>query len=472
MGFGSAHDGQHPFPPAHLFAGLSHAKLWLMGVRMNTPPASDAHLQPTCVRFRVVGLVYVLSMITYVDRVCMGTLAPTIIADFSLTKVQMSYVFSAFAFAYAAFEIPTARYADRIGTRAVITRIVVWWSVFTVATGAAFNHASLLIARFLFGAGEAGAWPCAARVFARWIPRKQRGTWQSFFFSSALLAGSVTPFIASFVAQHASWRVVFFSFGAVGVAWAWAWHAFFRSEPSEHPQVNAAELTLIGSDNSAAVGHRGGAQFWKRILLNRNMLALCVMYFPNSFVFYFCITWLPTYLKERHNFTNLSLNVFTGLPLALSAVGVIIGGVLVDKLVSHLGERAGRCGLGAASYFVAATSLLFVPSAPGPISAASLIAVAMAANTFTLSAAWGACIEIGGGNAGVVGATMNTASQIGSLLSPLVVAYTLKWFGSWNVSLYVMSALFFIGVLCWCVIDPTRKVLFENEPRVAPHPMS
>jgi len=439
---------------------------------MNTPPEPIVNQHPTRVRYRVVGLVYVLSMITYVDRVCMGTLAPSIIADFSLTKVQMSYVFSAFAFAYAAFEIPTARYADRVGTRAVITRIVLWWSAFTVATGAAFNHATLLVARFLFGAGEAGAWPCAARVFARWIPRKQRGTWQSFFFSSALLAGAVTPFIASFVAQHTSWRIVFFCFGAVGVAWAWAWHAFFRSEPSDHPQVNAAELALIGNDVSTAVGHRGGAHFWKRILLNRNMLALCVMYFPNSFVFYFCITWLPTYLKERHNFTNVSLNVFTGLPLALSAVGVIIGGVLVDKLVSRLGERAGRCGLGAASYFVAATSLLLVPSAPGPMSAASLIAVAMAANTFTLSAAWGACIEIGGGNAGVVGATMNTASQIGSLLSPLVVAYTLKWFGNWDVSLYVMSALFFIGVLCWCVIDPTRKVLFENEPRVAPHPMS
>ena len=164
--------------------------------------------KPTRVRYKVVGLALLLAMVTYLDRVCIATLAPDIMADFSLTKVQMGYVFSAFALAYAVFEIPTAHYADRIGTRAILTRIVIWWSAFTLATGAAFNYASLLVARFLFGAGEAGAWPCAARTFARWIPKKERGTVQGMFFSAAYFSGAVTPLLVSFLHGFMSWRLV------------------------------------------------------------------------------------------------------------------------------------------------------------------------------------------------------------------------------------------------------------------------
>jgi MFS family permease len=393
----------------------------------------------------------------------MGTLAPTLSEHFSLSKVEMGYVFSVFALAYAAFEIPTARFADRVGVRDVLTRIVVWWSALTMATGAAFNYTSLLVARFLFGAGEAGAWPCATRVFARWAPRKRRGTVQSFFFSAAYLSGGLTPLLVAWLVPHVTWRGVFFLFGVLGFIWAAFWRTQVRSEPADHPQVNAAELALIATHDEPAVGHRGGPKFWLQILANRDVRALCFMYFPSSFIFYFCITWLPTYLKERHNFNALSLSFFTGLPLFVSAFGVVLGGVLMDKLVARFGERWGRCGLGAVSYFVAAVSLFLVPHCPTAIWAASLITLAVAANTFTLSAAWGSCIEIGGGNAGVVGATMNTASQIGSLLCPLVVAYTLKWFNNWDVSLYIMSALFFMGVGCWCVINPTRRIQFKDD---------
>jgi ACS family glucarate transporter-like MFS transporter len=382
-------------------------------------------------------------------------------AEFALTKIQMGYVFSAFALAYAAFEIPTARYADRAGTREVLTRIVLWWSAFTMLTGAAFNFASLLAARFLFGAGEAGAWPCAARVFASWIPNRERGLVQGFFFSAAFLAGALTPFVVAAMTPHMSWRLVLVVFGGLGVAWALLWQRWYRSDAAEHGGVNPAEFALIRQDCSAAPSHSTGGVFWRQLLLNRHVLALCLMYFPNSFVFYFCITWLPTYLKERHHFDGTWVTVFTGLPLFLSAVSVVLGGWALDRLVARFGDRAGRCGLGAAAYAVAALALFAVPFSPDPMLAAALIAVAMAANTFTLSAAWGACIRLGGRNAGVVGATMNTASQIGSLICPTFVAYSLKWFNSWDVPLLVMGGLFAVGVACWLVID-TRPLQFGD----------
>src|SRR5438876_6023531 len=124
------------------------------------------------IRYRVVAFAVTLAGVTYLDRVCVGVLAPSIMADLKISQLQMSYVFSAFTLAYALFEIPTAWWADRVGSRRVLTRIVLWWSAFTMATAGAFNYATLLLVRFLFGVGEAGAWPTAARVFTRWIPAR------------------------------------------------------------------------------------------------------------------------------------------------------------------------------------------------------------------------------------------------------------------------------------------------------------
>lgn len=134
-----------------------------------------------------------LAMVTYFDRACIGKLAPDISRALSLSKEQMSVVFSAFALAYALFEVPTAWWADRQGTRGVLTRIVLWWSALTMATSAAFSYISLVAIRFLFGAGEAGAWPCVARTFSRWIPPLQRGRVQGYFFAGAHLAGDSRP---------------------------------------------------------------------------------------------------------------------------------------------------------------------------------------------------------------------------------------------------------------------------------------
>ena len=113
-----------------------------------------------------------LAGVTYLDRVAISTLRDPIMASLDLTMDQMSYVFSAFTLAYAIFDMPTAWWADRIGSRKVLTRIVVWWSAFTMLTAAAFNYPAMLAMRFLFGAGEAGAWPNAGRVFSRWIPAR------------------------------------------------------------------------------------------------------------------------------------------------------------------------------------------------------------------------------------------------------------------------------------------------------------
>lgn len=136
-------------------------------------------------------------MITYLDRTCISVTAPNMMKDLGLTQIQMSFVFSAFTLAYAMFEIPSGWWGDRVGTRRVLTRIVTWWSTFTMLTGAAWNYASLLVTRFLFGAGEAGCWPNVTRTFSRWFPLVERGTAQGFFFMGAHLAGGFTPLLVT-----------------------------------------------------------------------------------------------------------------------------------------------------------------------------------------------------------------------------------------------------------------------------------
>jgi MFS family permease len=410
------------------------------------------------IRYRVVALCVLLAMITYLDRACIATLAPQIMADLDLSKDQMSYVYSAFAVSYAVFEIPTAMWADRLGTRQVLTRIVAWWSTFTIATGAALGQGSMLAIRFLFGAGEAGAWPSAARTFSQWIPRRERGTVQGIFFAGAHLSGGLTPSLVLVLLGYVDWRTIFVLFGVLGFGWAWTWQRWYRDDPASHPQVNDAELQTIVAGRDLTAPHASDWAFWRRLLGHRNVIALCLMYFPNSFVFYFCITWLPTYLQEKHGFSEGQLGLFAGLPLLLSVVADLFGGLTTDWAVARFGLRIGRAGVGCVAYIVAAAATLVATITTEPAVAATLLAVGTAASMFTLGAAWGTCLDIGGNHAGVVSATMNTAGQIGSISSPIVVTYLAERFDDWNAPLVLIGILFAIGAGCWCVIDPTRRV--------------
>ncbi len=364
---------------------------------------------PTHARYRVVALATGLGMITYLDRACIGTLAPSIIRDLGLTTVQMGYVF----------------------------------------------------VRFLFGLGEAGAWPCVARTFSRWIPRRERGTVQGIFFAGAHLVGGLTPALVLWLLRFLSWREIFFCFGAIGLLWTAVWLTWFRNDPSEHPAVNAAELQLIVSERPPDSGHSEGLAYWRTLLASRNVLALCIMYIPNCMIFYFCITWLPTYLRVRHGFDATNLAIFAGLPLVVSMPGDLLGGFVTDRLVSRYGLRLGRCGLGAVAYSIAGVALLGAAASSTPVVAATLIALATGLTMFTLGAAWGTVMEVGRNHVAVVGATMNSVGNLAAMLNPLIVAYSVQWFGSWNLPLYLMGVLFLLGAFCWTLVDPARPVFDE-----------
>jgi MFS family permease len=415
----------------------------------------------------VAALGTTLAMVTYLDRVSMGTIAPIIRNEWQLTPVQTGWIFTVFSLGYAIFEIPTAWWAERLGTKAVLTRIVLWWSVFTAATALTFNWASLLLVRFLFGAGEAGAWPMAARAFSSWIPRLERGTVQGVFFAGAHLVGGLTPALIGFMLLYMNWRMVFVVFGFVGFFWIAAWQRWFRNDPSEHPGVNAAELDHILGGRPPDSGHAVGREYWGRLFFSRNVVTICLMYISNASIFYFCITWLPTYLQERHGFAAATLGFLSGLPLLVSVPSDLFGGVVTDRLTKRYGLWVGRCVLGAVAYLLVATFLLLAAMSSSPVLAAVFIAVATGLCMLTLGAAWGTCIEIGRNHAGVVGAVMNTSGQIASLITPLIVGYSVQWFNNWDFPIYMLAGMFLMGAVCWLLIDPYKPVFEEDRTAAA-----
>ena len=399
-----------------------------------------------------------LAAITYLDRVCISVTAPAMMRDLGLSRVQMSFVFSAFTFAYGLFEIPTGWWADRIGSRRVLTRIVTWWSAFTMLTAAAFNYPVLLVTRFLFGVGEAGAWPNVAITFSRWFPLSERGTAQGIFFMGAHLGGGLTPLLVTALSQYFEWRALFLLFGSVGFVWAFAWYRWFRDCPEEHASVSPEELAHIQRGRLVGSGHYVGRTEWTRILGRRTVVFLCLMYFTQVYGFYLFITWLPSYLKDSRGFSALTLGVLAGLPLILSAIADVLGGMTTDSMVTRFGLRTGRVVIGAGSLGAAGLFMIAGTFVNDPVLAAVLIALAAAASNFLLGAAWGTCVDIGGSQSGVISAAMNTAGQAGGILSPIVLGYVVQHFSNWSAPLYVTGALYLLGAACWFWIDPTDKI--------------
>src|SRR5581483_5930080 len=320
-------------------------------------PARSPQAAPTRTRHIVVLYAMALSWVTFLDRAAIGQAAPLISRDLGLTPVEMGYVFSAFGLAYALFEIPAGTYCDRKGPRKALTAIVVWWSLFTIATGWAWNLVSMWITRFLFGAGEAGCYPSLARVFRTWLPVRERPVAEGLKAASSRLGAAVAPYLVVTLLGFLSWQGVFFTFGSLGFVWAAAFYFWFRDQPSRHPSVNAAELSVIPESEE---GHRHAGAPWRRYIAAPSLWMLSIQWFCHFYAFYFYITWLPTYLQEVRGVAIARSALLAGLPVLMAALGSLAGGWALSSAIRRMGDiRRARQWTGYISYVAAAALMLF-----------------------------------------------------------------------------------------------------------------
>jgi MFS family permease len=395
-----------------------------------------------------------LTAVAYLDRVCIATAAPAMKADLGLSDAQMGYVFSAFTLAYALFEVPSGWLADRFGPRLMLTRIVVWWSAMTAATGLVGGFVSLLAVRFLFGIGEAGTFPSIARAYARWLPGPERGRAFGLAVMAGALGGALTQPLVAALLKWIHWRHSFEIFGLVGIVWALAWFWWFRDDPHYHPGVNAPELALIGCD--PPIPHR--AVPWRQIIESRSLTALCLMYGGAIYGWYFYITWLPTYLLRARGFDLTQVGWLTALPLTSIAAGVFAGGWLSDYLARRWGARAGRRTPGLIGLPLAAVAVVSAVLTPTPLTAALLLAAAAGLAALGVAPAWAVCLEIGGRHSGVVSGAMNTFGNLGGAFSPVVVGLCLQYWSSWNAPLISVAVFYVVAAACWLAIDPAEAI--------------
>ena len=412
-------------------------------------------MKPSRARFTLLRFGFALSVVTYLDRVCIATAATSIREDLHLTAVQMGWVFSAFTLAYAIFEIPSGWLGDTIGPRKVLTRIVLWWSAFTMATGAAWTYLSLLTFRFLFGAGEAGAFPNASRSFSQWFPIKERGRAHGIIFMGTRLGGALAPPLAVALIAAVGWRASFWIFGSLGIFWAILWWRWFRDDPASHASVNPEELQIIQQDQAADVVQ---PQLEWRILLNRNLLFICLTYFAFGYGLYFYLTWLQTYLREARGFSANQASLLASLVLLCGAGASIVGGLWTDHWVKRYGLRTGRSGVAFTALVGSGLILAAAALTNNALGSAILIAVAAGIADLCISAAWAVCLDIGRESAGTVTGCMNTFANIGGAIAPVAMGYAVQWWGSWNTPLLITAAIYVLGGLTALLIDPTKPL--------------
>ena len=424
------------------------------------------NIPPSRARQVVMWFAVSLAVITYVDRVCISQAAPAMQAELGLTKIQMGYAFTAFGWAYALFEIPGGWLGDRIGPRKVLMRVVSMWSVFTVATGWAWNLVSLVVCRIFFGAGEAGCFPNITKAFTHWFPVTERMKAQGMLWLSARWGGAFTPLVVGWMLATGGegkfglglhYRWVFLLFGVLGMVWAVLFYRWFRDHPKDHPRVNAAELAHIGE-----TVHAGDhAMPWRKLLASRTVWMLWGQYFFMSYAWYFYITWFPTYLKEHFTgLGDLQRALMACVPLFFGGLGSLVCGLCSASLDRRLGSVAlTRRVLGVGGMGLAGVMLLVSMKLTAPI--ASVLAIGMAAffSDLSLPGAWGACMDVGGRHTGALSGSMNMLGQIGGAIAPMAVPLLLAATNNnWTVNMALFALSYFLGALCWAFVNSDERL--------------
>jgi MFS family permease len=414
--------------------------------------------QPTRARHWVIVFAVTLAVLSYIDRVAISQAAPSISHDLGFDKAQMGLVFSAFALAYALFEIPGGWLGDWMGPRRVLMRIVLWWSFFTVATGWMWNFTSMWVTRFLFGAGEAGCFPNLTKSFTTWLPPHERVRAQGILWSFARWGGAFTPPLFAALFTFMGWRQVFYIFGAVGLVWAVLFYRWYRDNPKDHPSVNAAELALLQGAEETAAGH--GDVPWGKLISNRSVWLLWAQYFLITYPWYFYITWLPTYLQEGRRLEMHVAARYAILPLLFGGFGSMTAGFLSKYLAQRVGtlDKARRV-LGVAGFLGASGFLLLSMLLGDPLWGMLAMGMASFCNDIVMPGAWGGCMDIGGKYAGTLSGSMNMMGNVAGILAPSIGGLILKSTGGdWTWFLYSMVLAYFLGAFCWPFIDTSKQL--------------
>jgi sugar phosphate permease len=409
------------------------------------------------IRHRVLFMLFLLSIITFLDRVCMNVVSKYVKADLHLDNQSFGYILGAFSLAYALFELPTGILGDRIGPRKILTRVVFWWSGFTALTGTAFGFVYLLIVRFLFGIGEAGAYPNASIVISRWFPAVEVGRAQSVIWAAGRIGGALTPLLVIPLVHTFGWRYAFFILGVVGSAWALVWYFWFRDNPAEHKGITSQEIEEIESARrEAPISHKIS---WQTIIRNPNIWVLMLMCHLFFYASYFFTNWSSTYFQEGRHMSEDQAKNFVSLSYFLGAIGCVVGGFASDILSKKFGLKLGRRIVGVAGLGSSSICFLAAGLTTHNESAGYLLALCVFLKDLTLPVAFAVCVDIGKRNSGTVTGAMNFAGQMGGFFITYIFGTIVQQTGNFNYPIFLIAACLIVASGLWFFIDPAKEIV-------------
>lgn len=403
-------------------------------------------------RSKALALMFLLTLVTYLDRVAISLTAGEMSSELGLTKTQMGYVFSAFVLGYVLFEIPGGWLADRFGARSLLTRIVLWWSAFTALTGTVVGFWSLLLVRFAFGCGEAGAFPGCAAAIGRWFPSAERGRAQAIIMVGSRLGAAFAPPLVIALAAALGWRPIYGVLAVLGVAWAAVWQWWYRDSPKDHPAVDAAELQVIHAGRTQNAPSPKKLR-WQTLARSRNVWALCIMYSGYTWGLYFYLSWLPTYLFEGRGVSWDQVGVAAMAPFLVAACANFLGGWSSDRLAKRIPLRWARRGPAVFGLLLAAVFLAIAALAVDNSIALPALALSFGCSDLILAICWATCLDIGGDRAGILSGTMNSFGQIGAVLAPIVIGWIVESTGSWQTPLLISAGYYLVSAAAWFAIN-------------------
>jgi MFS family permease len=412
-------------------------------------------------RYQILLILSLLSMITFLDRIAISSASSNIMEDLHLSTVQWGWVLGMFTLAYASFEIPTGLLGDKLGGKKILIRVLIWWSAFTILTGFANGFIMLLAVRFLFGIGEAGAYPNTSILLSKWFPVLERGRAQAIIWGASRLGAALAPIIVIPIQQKYSWHSSFWVLGLVGIVWAMVILIFQKEDPTQSKTIDAAELKYILENRDLPIENNAKKTSFLSGFKSSNLWYLLAMYICYAVGAYFFQSWFHTYLQKGRNIPPAQLIWASSLPYVLAAIGCFTGGWLSDLACVKWGKKWGRRVVPMVGLFVSGICIMSAALVNDNLTAIIALGFGMAFMDLTAPVAWAVAMDMGGTRSGTVSGAMNSAGLLGAYLSTVFFGYLANHYGYYLPVLYI-GAIVLVGAFVWLKIDATHKIEFTK----------